>query len=185
MDKINIWKPICKHFFIPKPCLCCIKSFSKYKKTHIVLEDTMGRMFYLWIFFIQTISFGLTATARDWNNLGFKRRLMRSPEEPHYRFLMPSRYQLIWINSKYFDWKVFRTSEGLNGNNFLSLFLPDEYKRSDFRCRIYKVVTAELRAVTMVSCILYLNNLDFYYSENRGHPLSRWDSSRMLDDALK
>ena len=98
----------------------------------------MGRMFYLWIFFIQT-SLGLAA--RDLNNLGFQPRLMRTPEEPNYRFLLPSRYQhqLISIQNIFYR-KVFRTPEALNGNNFLSLFLPDEYKRSDFRCRT-KVVT--------------------------------------------
>ena len=131
-----------------------------------MLKDMMGRMVYLWIFFIQTVSLGLTS-ARDGDNLGFKRRLMRSPEEPNYRFLMPSRYQLI-ATQNIFYWELFRTQASLNGNDFLSLFLPDEYKRSDFRFGVDMVVSpyntnlqlqlsSKLRAVAMVACILYLD----------------------------
>ena len=158
MDKTNIWKPICKLFFIPEPVLVGIKSFCKYKK-HIMLKDTMGRtsMFFLLIFCLQTISLG--SSSQDWNNSGFKQRLTRTPEESRYRLLLPSRCQLIWILN-IFNWKVCRTPETVNGNNWLSLFLPDEYKRS-FRFVI----------------IIFIK-FSSYNSENRGHPLSRWGSSK-------
>ena len=60
-----------------------------------MLKDIMGRtsMFFLLIFCLQTISLG--DLSEDWNNSGLKRRLTRTPENPHFRFLLPSRYKLI------------------------------------------------------------------------------------------